>query len=403
MSTPANATASSSKLDSDATSGSPVALLVALAYDADLRRAGSDLIKRTRTAATRRRSAIVRGSASALERDPSRIGPATRRAATVELHVLILDSGKQGDEDEVITTRSTILAQFRAAGASVHLHVLPITSNRLSLTLATNTVRTTLARTLSSGQLGDALSRGLASAAFVCTPSEDSAATESRTAFIEAMASHFAASSTSPASITLYLPKHDLGLHDFDLDLPTSDVRAVRILQSAGEQFEAKSAGTKEAKRRSAEPLSTSTTSPPRPTMGAMGLVDSPKPLVLRPAPGSGPQSLSMRLSIDTGVADDGGHDVVLRVSETQTPVKDPSDGLRPLFLHPSPPKPTNTTPPPSPPPTLSSTRSPLVLLARLGLFIQLAPNASDDFDATVRAGELFANLQVATWGPEKE
>lgn len=105
MSTLTNATASSSKLDSDATSGSPVgqrALLVGHAFDADLRRAGLDLIRRTRTVATRRRSAIVRGSASGLERDLSRIGP---MAATVELHVLILDSGKQKDEDEAITTR----------------------------------------------------------------------------------------------------------------------------------------------------------------------------------------------------------------------------------------------------------------------------------------------------------
>lgn len=358
---PASAVASSSHLAA-APDAPPCALLVGHTYDADLRRAGLEIIQRAGKAARRGSSAVARGKAAAT---PHATGA---RAPSVELHVLILSEGAasaadDGSENSRCTFLSwltaspgkadsmrpaMILALFRAAGATVHHHLLPVSSKRLSLTVSSSTALASLSRALSSGSLGAALANGLASCAFVHSRFDEDALR----AFMGAMAEYFTAPSPDSSnvrtnalpSITLYLPKHPF-LSDFDLDLPSAEVPAVRIVRSAAEHFaaasEAKSGAMGHQRRKSAEPLlatgtdanhrrSFTSPAPLAPSLDG----STAKPLLLRPAPGAGPQSLAMRLSIDTGVAGEG-RDVVLRVSEAQTPTKGPSDGLRPLLLRP--------------------------------------------------------------------
>ncbi|KAK4698737.1 hypothetical protein P7C70_g7534, partial [Phenoliferia sp. Uapishka_3] len=352
----------------------PRALLVGHAYSPDLRRAGLDLIEKFKKN-KKSAAALKKGGERELDRFPSRIGPRGSRESVVELHVLILKEGdRDKDDDEVTTSRSMILSQFRNAGASVQLHLLPITSHRLSLGSTSSTVRTALARSLESGTLGQAVSGGLDGAAFVCLTSDNAQEGEAFKSFIEGMESVFSSSSTSsgsssnppapvkttPPFITIYLPKHAY-LSDFDLDLPEVEIKAVQVLRSAAEQFEnassshrnslplpSPSGGRGHSRQKSWEgPLLATSTDPyrrqtfmpsssniaPRPMGENVELGASTKPLLLRPAPGAGAATLAMRLSIDTSVG--GGHDIVMRVTEAQTPIKGPQEGLRPLLLHP--------------------------------------------------------------------
>lgn len=185
---------------------------------------------------------------------------------------------------------------------------------------------------------------------------------EASRAFVEGMAIRLAASSSlagnvgkrSVPSITMYLPHHP-HQGDFDFDLPADDVRAVQLAHEAATQF----ASALTSYHASLDPTSLDdrrrTSEYPAPTPPSLNprrhtyILPRPlrtpsrpplRPLLLRPAPGSGPQSIIVRLPL-LNTSPTGAKDVVLRIVEAQTPLATPTDSTPHLLpLPPTPPRP---------------------------------------------------------------
>ncbi|ORY74049.1 hypothetical protein BCR35DRAFT_306828 [Leucosporidium creatinivorum] len=374
-----------SSLDSNSSSP-PRALLAAFAWDADLRRAGIELIRRL----SKPKGPRHRHTRSV---DPPRLGGLERIGATqpkVVLHILIL-AGKTAtpDEDEA-EARSILLRLFREEGASVQIHTLLHTSHRLSVAVTTSTVRTSLRRAFEEGTtLHEAIKGGLDAAGFVFGE-EEAEGNEGSKGFLEELAVILKSASpdkrTTP-SITLYLQQRPTE-GDFDFDL--SEVRAEKIAREAADVFTTsldRSAPTSSSlfppTTRNERPKSfelprglrlnvPSGPSDPNtrrhsfvpPSQSMLDSTSSSfRPLLLRPAPGPGAQSVSLRLAIHDA------QDVVLRVTEASTPLS-PTRTIpacrRPLNSTAVAEEPTATTSaPPSPTPTPSTIPIPILSRGR--------------------------------------
>ncbi|KAM0754718.1 hypothetical protein T439DRAFT_377153 [Meredithblackwellia eburnea MCA 4105] len=339
-------------------------LLVAHTCDDDLRRAGLDIIKNIKNKSRRN----------------SRVNP-TNPATQVQLHILLLKPDSAVNNDDEAKARSNILARLRSSGNSVHLHLVPVTSHRLSLSVSTSTAPSALRRALHSGQLKNILDSGIHGAAFVCAPrGAEAQQAETFKTFTTLMGEYFSTTKT-PASVprpvststsssqspfvTLYLPRHPY-LSDFDFDLPLEEQRAVSVVREAAAHFaQGSGSGTRQQdaieQTRSMPLLSQSTDgnrrssfAPPPflPPVAREGdqSAKQPRPLLLRPAPTAGAQSIAMRLSIPASSsseeeADRETQDLVLRVTEALTPPVSPNEGLKPLLLQPRPASVRSTSP----------------------------------------------------------
>ncbi|KAI5479998.1 hypothetical protein MNV49_001963 [Pseudohyphozyma bogoriensis] len=351
------------------------ALLVAQQFDDTLRRAGLDLISKLK--ATKRYSAV-----------PS--------SQTVQLHLVILSSAPE--REGYSERRSTTLAAWRDAGATVSLHTSLVPSPRLSLTVGPpTTLRATLLRTLDQGDVHLAFAdASIAAAALVCGPKEEAMAEQVKSAFVETIATlvanHPATAHVAPPSLTLYLPQHPF-LSDFDLDLPATQLRSVQIATSAAQQFSATFDEVVAAKRERRRSFNNAPAPTPAPVCLAIGTdsnrrhsftprAPSPtaaegavKPLLLRPAPGVGAASIAMRLSISTDDDHSSGKDLILRVSEAQTPVKE----IPPASIITRPPPPSSPSTPTTAKPSLRPLQLPSTLLSRPQKSSDRAASSSSD------------------------
>lgn len=336
--------------------GSPLrALLVGQSFDDNLRRAGQDMISRLKKKSKRASDlpGVMRGRTT------------VTRGIEVELHILILSrtstTSYNNSLDHESTTqaniRSAILAMFREAGARPFVHVtLTPLSPRFSISMSSSStsdsLRENLLKALQNGTLGKAISvngTGIEAAGLVLGAKDHDAGDQDQTrAFVQVFAQLFASPTSSIGSpaITLYLPKHPY-LSDFDLDLPLDEVRALRVANAASFDFKVafdkalalsptrhtsleQQQSSQASKRNSYTfllPTTTSQNAMPMPSPSSA----SQKPLLLRPAPSAGPQNLTIRLSIDanpsvTEGGGGGGKDVVLRVTECQTPLEAPTN-----------------------------------------------------------------------------
>jgi hypothetical protein len=321
--------------------------------------------------------------------DPPRLGGLERIGAAqpkVALHILIL-AGKSAtpDEDEV-EARCILLRLFREEGASVQIHTVLHTSHRLSVAVTTSTVRTSLRRAFEEGTtLNEAMKGGLDAAGFVFGE-EEAERNEGSKGFLEELAVILKSATldkrTTP-SITLYLRQRPTE-GDFDFDL--SEVRAEKIAREAADVLTSSlghSAPTSSSlfppTTRNERPKSfelprglrlnvASTPSDPSTRRHSFippsqSMLDSSsssfRPLLLRPAPGPGAQSVSLRLAIHDA------QDVVLRVTEASTPLS-PTRTI-PAFRRPTAvaEEPTGISAPPSPSPTPSTISIPILSRGR--------------------------------------
>ena len=310
----------STPLATPSSSSGPTIVLLANSFNADVRRAGLDLVQRA-GAKNRRHSAQQPPR-------PYKLGELERiqvRSTIAQIHLLVCGASGSvsGEEAE---NRSIIMHKLREAGASVVLHHVPLGTNRLSISVSKPSPKAALLRALQGESIAHVLEKGFSSAALVVSDGVE-AKEELVKGFMEEMAFRLArrstATATSPPNLAIYLPQH-AHLGEFDLDLPSEQVYAVRIANLAAERFEESLGHPNPTRRRlpSSSPPSSTTTfvKSHAPTAS----LPHAKPLFLRPAPGPGAQSITMRLSLDTS-------DVVLRVAEAQTPIEKPTTPAFPL------------------------------------------------------------------------
>lgn len=199
-------------------------------------------------------------------------------------------------------------------------------------------------RALDTPALSKVLCDGINAAGFVFTCEDVEEGQDERLQpFLKSIARSFESSKhKSPPSVTLYLPARPTR-GDFDLDMDAGDVRAVQIAQNAADVLTTSASRSQgpsstlalpsslDTRRRSFELPHPFTTSAPTetdnrrhsflpqssaPLASSSDSSHSIRPLLLRPAPGPGAQSISMRLALNTK-----SQDVVLRVTEAQTPI----------------------------------------------------------------------------------
>jgi len=326
------------------------------------------MLKRARAAHARqaRHNNAAFSSHTDLTRYPSRVG--TRKAVS-ELHILLL-ARPEGTESDGAEAVQGLLRAFTATGAQVFLHEVAQPQAKLSLASFTKGKVQMLGST--RGKLEGALEEGTPLAAqlgldagelwvgkgedhkapdlrevgLVFPHDTDADITESSTGFMQVVASRLG----GKTPVTVYLAPRPTSA-DFDTD--EEQPRSVRIAHAAADTLTkslaliAPSAESTDdddvavvgtSKRMSLDwtGLNTANASAANRKSAASGssgharrhsfiphtngsyLDPSPavKPLLLRPAPGPGPQSVSLRLALP-GM----NQDVVLRVAEAVSPV----------------------------------------------------------------------------------